>query len=81
MDNEEIICPIVSRFPFESNWINELFSDNSCKELIVKWDKTLIDDKLYSVIESNKSRISIKRFKLFPSGNRTWNVDIGEKAI
>jgi len=81
LDNEEIICPIVSWFPFESNWINELFSDNSCKELIVKWDKTLIDNKLYSVIESNKSRISIKRFKLFPSGNRTWNVDIGEKAI
>ena len=71
----------MSWFPFESNWINELFSDNSCIELIVKWDKTLIDDKLYSVIESNKSRISIKRFKLFPSGNRTWNVDIGEKAI
>jgi hypothetical protein len=49
-----------------------------------KSGRTLTDDILYSVIQSNVSRIWTLKWSSdvwsSPAGNRTWNIDTAEKA-
>ncbi len=86
---EVMICPTVFWLPLASNWIiglvfnpsNDLLELSNKSQIVIKSDRTVIDDKLYSAIKSDISRTWIIRLRLFPAGNRTANVDIGEKAI